>query len=259
VAGARLGYRRLQASLTMNVPGTEEDIAKYGKSRYFDVQLGTTFRAADREWLLSGSFQVYRGFYLDNAGDVTPGTIPLYPDLSMVSMGAAITFFFNPAFSYDATFLDYRYRPRSSGSWALRGSIGLMGWTNDTTGPDKSIIPAGVRGAYGPLAGLNRSSSFYTGLSGGYAYDWVIRQHYFLSGALLVGGTRAQQTYEVDAVESSGSSISPAGVLTVASGYIGDTFHGGLYVNVDFDSTEIKDATATLIRAAVVFFAGARL
>jgi len=254
--GARLGYRRFQFSFTFSVPGTEEDPGRYGQSTTFDLQGATTFHARGHEWLLAGFFQSYRGFFLENTEELTPGAPPiLYPELDMAMLGGSLTFFTNPEFSYDATFLDYRYRPRGMGSWAFRGTLGLMGFSN---GGGASIIPVAAQARYPAVAALNATGSLYTSAGVGYTRDWLFGRHGFLAGTLMLGPTFALQSYELNQVETRAFSVAPNAVVTAATGYIGDTFHGGLYANFEGDSTAIHGTTALMLRIFVAAFVGAR-
>jgi hypothetical protein len=255
MVGARLGYRRFQFSFTFNVPGTEEDTGKYGRSEYFDLQGATTFRAAGHEWLLSGFFQSYRGFFLENTEQLSPGAAPiLYPNLNMAAAGGSLTYFTNPQFSYDATFLDYRHRPGGAGSWAFRGTLGLMGFDNEGA----SIIPMAAQTGYSQVAGLNAAGSVYLSAGVGYTRDWLFGEHGFLAGSVLAGPTFALQSYELNQVRTNNASLAPNAVVTLATGYIADTFHGGLYINAEGDSTAIHGATALMWRIFVAAFIGAR-
>jgi hypothetical protein len=254
--GARLGYRRFQFSFTFNVPGTEEDTGKYGHSDYFDIQAATTFRAAGHEWLLAGFLQSYQGFFLENTEEIAPGAAPiLFPDLGMATLGGSLTYFTNPSFSYDATFLDYRSRPNGAGSWAVRTTLGLMGFRN---GSGASIIPMAAQERYAKVAGLNAAGSAFVSAGVGYTRDWLFGPHVFLAGSLMAGPTLALQSYELAGVETRAASVAPNGVFTLATGYIGDTFHSGLHVNVEGDATAIQGVTALMWRIFVAAFVGAR-
>jgi hypothetical protein len=254
--GLKAGYRALNISFSFNAPGSEEDPASYGETTYFDLQVATTFHGLGREWLLSGFVQTYQGFYVDSSSfTAVGGGHVLYPNLYMATAGAALDFFSNPQFSYDAAFLSYKPRQKSVGSWALRAAVGFAGFRNtDNT----SIIPAQAAAAYGSLAGLNSVVDWYTSVSGGYVYDWLITHHVFLSGSFLLGATIARQTYEVNTVPSTSASVGGSVTIAAAVGYVGSTFHGGFAADSLGESTSISDVSILFLRGAVTLFFGAR-
>jgi Domain of unknown function (DUF4421) len=254
--GLTAGYRSLNVSFSFNIPGSEEDAASYGKTTYFDFQIATTFHGLGHEWLLSGFVQAYQGFYVDDNGfTAAGGGHVLYPNLDMATVGVALDFFSNRDFSYDAAFLSYKQRAHSAGSWALRAAVGFVGFRNtDNT----SIIPVQAASAYGSLADLNAVVDWYTSLSGGYVYDWLITHRLFLSGGLLVGATIARQTYELSTVPTTSASVGASATLTAALGYVGPTFHGGLAVDSLVESSSVSDASILFLRGAATLFFGAR-
>ncbi|KOS08033.1 hypothetical protein AM493_19745 [Flavobacterium akiainvivens] len=141
-----------------NLQGSE-----YGKTRITDFQLHNY----GRKFITDVFIQNYRGFY--NEGSA----ITLYPDLRIRQIGAEGSYLFNGGqFSAKAAFEQRERQLLSAGSWVLGGGVYLLRLES---------------GAAEPFIEGGRIDNLQFGANGGYAYSWVVNEHWQLSGIATAG------------------------------------------------------------------------
>lgn len=252
--GLRLGYGGFSISASADVEASE-DTSTYGKTEYLALQAGRAFQVAERELFISAFLQYHRGLYVEDATGIGAGSTPLVlPELIVLSLGLTATYYLNPEFSYDATFVEFQPREDSIGSWTLRMSTGGMGFDN----AGDPVIPEPLRPAFGEVGSLSASSAYYVGAMGGYALDLRFLRRCFLASSLLLGATAARVTFSTDDGRQRGATLAPSALFAVALGYAGDTFHAGLAASADLESSRTARAYQYIIRTAVAVFAGVR-
>jgi len=147
-----------------------------GKTRYLDLQFHSYGRKITIDIL--GSF--YTGFYLAPRGKAVSNSTEYYlrPDVKVNAGGVTVQYVFNHGkFSYRAAFLQNEWQKRSAGS--------LLAGFDIYTGSiqaDSTIIPAAMD-AETAATGLNQMRFFELGPSLGYAYTYVYKRHFFVTGA----------------------------------------------------------------------------
>jgi hypothetical protein len=251
-AGARVGYSGFSLSISFDVDDAE-DASVYGTSDYLALSAGRAFRIADRELFVSGFLQYHEGLYVESTRSDTGAPIVL-PELFVFTVGLTATYYLNPEFSYDATFVEFLPRDTSIGSWTFRLSTGIMGFDN----AGAPVLPDAARARFGDVATLNESGAIYVGAMGGYTLDLRLWRRWFFAPALLLGATFAREYYQTAERLARGGSIAGAAQVAFALGYSGDTLHTGIGVNVDFEGYDAGPAEQSIFRAAVMLFAGVR-
>jgi hypothetical protein len=248
--GARVAYRDYGFSFSI-AGGVDQDESKYGHTDAFDLSIVHAFKVAGRELFVSAFLTSVEGLYAE-VGDQRE----VRSDLYLLVLGATSTLFLNSDCTPSDALIEYRQRPESCGSWALTASIGLNGWgTHDR----RSMLPTMAQSNFGSLAQVRTTSTAYFGASGGYTYDWIFWDHYFLNVGLMVGlnASRVAHRMVSDATEGRGS-LSGSGHGWLAFGWAGPHFHTGLNVAVDLEGANLGDADATFTRGTGVAFVGMR-
>ncbi|HTV17951.1 MAG TPA: DUF4421 family protein [Polyangiaceae bacterium] len=253
-AGLRVGYAGFTLSGSIDVEASE-DPAVYGKTEYLALQAGRAFRVAERELFISAFLQYHEGMYLENSADIAPDASPIVlPEMVVLSLGLTATYYLNPEFSFDDTFIEFRPRPDTVGSWTLRLSTGLMGFDNGGV----PVVPEQRRASFGDEGTLDSSSALYVGAMGGYSLDFRFFDSWCLAGSLLVGATVASERHHVEQGRREGATLAPSALFALAFGYSGETFHSGLYTSADLESSKSGAVEQALTRVAVAIFAGVR-
>jgi hypothetical protein len=135
---------------------------KRGKTKSVDFQV----HRYGRHFLLDLFFQKYRGFHEGGK------EIELYPDLSIRQIGAEGSYLFNGnKFSAKAAFDQSEKQLRSVGSFILGGGIYFYK----------------IRSAKGLLSLSDHTNNLQLGMNAGYAYSWVLDDHWLLSGMGTAG------------------------------------------------------------------------
>jgi len=122
----------------------------------------------------------YQNFTLKNPSDFltgSSGSIQNYirPDIRTVYMGVGAVYVLNhEKFSYRATFTQTAIQKKSAGSLMLGTQVFLQGMMGDS-----SIFPSAAG-----LPNVTSNSSVYLGLTTAYAYNFVIKKHFFLALSL---------------------------------------------------------------------------
>lgn len=250
--GLRLGYAGFSISASVDVQASEES-SEYGKTEYLALQLGRGFRVARRELFISAFLQYHEGLYLESSSDAAPGPI-VFPELTVLSLGVTATYYLNPEFSYDDTFVEFRPREDSVGSWTLRLSSGLMGFDN----VGLPVIPEPYRAAFGAEGTLAESSALYVGAMGGYSVDFRFWGGWCVASSLLIGLTVAREAHTVEPGTRRDTTVAPSAMFALALGYSGETLHAGIYTFADIESYKTGPVQQDITRTAVALFVGVR-
>lgn len=252
--GMRVGYSGFSISASFDVEASEDEDL-YGKTDYLALQAGRAFRVADRELFISGFLQYHEGLYLESSGDIAPGSAPLvFPEMTVLSLGLSASYYLNPEFSFDDTFIEFRPRQRSVGSWTLRMSTGLMGYDN----ADQPIVPEQARARFGSDGTLTGSAALYLGAMGGYTVDLRFFDSWCAAGSLLVGVTVAREEHRTAVSDEQSTTLAPSALFALALGYAGETFHAGIFTYADAEGYQSGPVEQTITRIAVALFTGVR-
>lgn len=137
-----------------------------GKTKVFDFQIHNY----SRKFVVDVFLQNYKGFYMN---EDEKSEYKLSPDLRIEQYGAFGQYVLNHnKFSYKAAFGQNEKQLKSAGSFLL--GVGVFYSRIDS---DSSFV----------YENKNTLRNFQLGLSGGYAYTWIHKKKYYLSGSLTTG------------------------------------------------------------------------
>ncbi|MEL6544276.1 MAG: DUF4421 family protein [Myxococcota bacterium] len=250
VLGALLGYGPFTLFAWTN-GGTLDDDVAFGSTRAFDIAGAYTLDLNGHELNLFGEFRRYRGFYLANTGDIFIGASNERPivrgDISSTAMTFSGTYFFDRDFSYADAFYDAKPDRTSRGSWVARLTTGFLGF-----GAAAPIVPPELSSEFGRSAFLSESNALLIAGSGGYVYDWVRANGFYLTGMMLGGGNVG---YRISTEgEDDGPTASFSASVALALGWSNDTYSIGLTGEGILDGVGFQDLTVGLSRINVNTF-----
>lgn len=146
-----------------------------GDTDYLDLQ----FHSYGRKFITDIFGQFYQGFFLTkNSTNFTGDDYYLRPDLHVNQIGASVQYILNyKKFSYRASFLQNEWQKKSAGTFIF----GLEAYGGRIKA-DSTVIPtfANTKEA---LRDIQLMRFFEIGPNAGYAYTWVIKNHFFLTGS----------------------------------------------------------------------------
>lgn len=183
-----------------------------GKTKYLDLQFHSYGRKITIDLL--GSF--YTGFYLTPKGKATDNDNEYYvrPDLKINAGGATVQYIFNHGkFSYRAAFLQNEWQRRSAGT--LLAGVDVYGGSIQT---DSTIVPTAVDAETAAI-GLTEMRFFELGPSLGYAYTYVYKRHFFVTGAGSVSLSTGFNTFLDNEGKTRATGITPNTLFKVFGGY----------------------------------------
>jgi hypothetical protein len=241
--GIGFNYKYIGLNMGFKLPLVNEDTARYGKTRFFDVQSFIYLRKITLDiYLLS-----YNGYYLSSRSmlKTTPATniFPVRPDLRTRNIGMNAQYIFNSKrFSFRAPFLQNEYQKKSAGSFMA--GAGLHGIR---VRADSAIIPADTR--FNPYFGNSTftSSNIITlSLNAGYAHTFVIKQNYFITAALLGGAGVNYTTIKGGMNKETDGRLTHQfnSIVRLATGYSSVNYFVGMqYINfINRNNTPIEGA-----------------
>jgi hypothetical protein len=253
--GLRAGYGPFVGSASIGV-GTAKDPAVYGKSSSFDLQLSSTTKVGGHEVMGTVFYQQYKNFFAENMDElgISPDQPYRLPSMKLRSFGVAATYFTDPNFSYDDTFLECRVRPASEATWAFRFSLGYLSF--DAGG--QSLVPPGQAQRFGKVANLASLDSRYASLSVGWASDWRLGAGFYIGMNGLLGLTASARVAKLPHEDLVEPSFGPQVTLHLILGYAGDTFHWGVFTTADLEGQTFDDTTFATTRVQTTLFVGVR-
>jgi hypothetical protein len=184
--GFGANYRFIGLNIGFNLPMINQKNDKYGKTKYIDLQSHVYLRKI----VVDFYGQYYKGYYIANPAGVfskeyaAQNPYPQRPDLRNIDFGLNVQYIFNDKrFSYRAPNLQNEYQKKSAGSLIVGGEMFLGRIKGDS-----SLIPSNMA----DTLFLHDQHYYKTGISSlaaniGYAYTFVLKQHFFLSLSLTGG------------------------------------------------------------------------
>jgi hypothetical protein len=188
-----------------------------GNTKYLDLQ--GHFYA--RKWNIDILGEFYHGLYLTPAGLAAPLGEKYYlrPDMGLSLMGFAFYRALNEKkFSYQAGLLQNEWQKKSSGSILLGGEIYYGSIYGDST-----LMPTVIDPKASALD-IDRFHFFSFGPGVGYAYTFVIKEHFFILGSATINLAFRYSTEISSQFEEHGSQLGfrPNYILHAGAGYNGD-------------------------------------
>jgi hypothetical protein len=190
--------------ITMNF-GYGFDFLNPGLNKSNTRAMDLQFHPYGRKIAIDVLGQFYKGYRLATQDDV------LRTDIRANAVGATIQYIFNhEEFSYRAAFLQSEWQKRSAGSWVAGFEIYAGNVKGDSSlVPEQNTKEKRIKGAefveFGP--------------SVGYAYTYVYRQHFFVTGSASVSLDLGINKSITEAGEHSSFGFSPNSLFKVFAGY----------------------------------------
>jgi Domain of unknown function (DUF4421) len=182
--GLGFNYRALSLNLEFNIPATDRNPKRYGTTHSFDLQ---TFIYIHK-FIIDLCSQFYHGYYLANSEEAligNPATKELVrPDMKTNDLSLNVQYVLNNHhFSFNAPFFQNEIQKKNAGSLLIgAGAFYTHGRA------DSSFIPSRVDFSNFFLGHqFNRFNYLSIGINLGYAYTFVIKKRFFITGALSGG------------------------------------------------------------------------
>lgn len=195
-----------------------------GDTRYLDLQ----FHSYGRKIVVDLLGQFYKGFYLAPKGNAAPeNDYYLRPDLRVQVFGGALQYIFNhQQFSYRAAFLQNEWQKRSAGTFLIGTELYAGRVVSDST-----IVPTAIDES-AAATNLRTIRFIEVGPSAGYAYTFVYKQNFFITGAASVSLDAGVNSFHDNTGKNSVTGIRPNTLLRFSTGYNSATWSVNfLFVN----------------------------
>lgn len=227
--GFGANYRFIGINLGFNLPFINRHNDKFGETKYIDLQSHIYLR----KLVIDFYGQSYKGYYIANAQGVfgkeyaQQHPYPQRPDIKNLGLGLNAQYIFNDKrFSYRASNLQNEYQKKSAGSFLVGGEF-FVGRVKG----DSSLIPSNMTDTL-----FLRDEHYYkTGISSlaanaGYAYTFVLKQHFFLSMSLTAGlGGNITTLYLENGVVSRKGGIQFSNTVRASIGYNSNRYFAGIH------------------------------
>ena len=178
--GFGFNYKWLGIGLAFNFSFVNNDNDKYGLTKRLDWQTNVYLK----KFVIDFYLQYYKGYYVQNPHEVFPewkegDDMYIRPDITTATLGFGAMYIFNhKKFSYKSAFLQTAIQKKSAGSFMMGGHLQLQ-----SIQADSSILPEKSVFEDQPPAVAHRA--LYFGIITAYAYNFIIKKHYFASLSLL--------------------------------------------------------------------------
>jgi hypothetical protein len=225
--GFGFSYKWAGLSASASFKFLNDDDDKYGKTQSY----GLNFEIYGKRLVWSGGLQTYKGYYWSNAGTFQDnGNVSSIntqrPDISTVSLSLGTFYSFNhKKFSFKAIFADNEWQRKSAGSLLAGSYISLFGISADS-----SLVPIPLKTSYQEFDSIKALNSFNLGNILGYTYTLIIKQHFYINAALMIGfSLQTIELFNLEGVSSlSDSKISSKLNVRFAIGYNSERCYYGL-------------------------------
>lgn len=209
--GVGATYRSFSLNLAYGFPGLNGDGSQRGKTKYLDLQS----HFYSKKWVVDLFGQFYHGYYLTPKNYV-PGFPEYYikPDLKVRLTGISGYYIFNPnRFSYRAALIQNEWQIRSAGTF-LAGLEFNYGILKD----GQTIVPEEIRAAF-PQGNVQRMRFINFGPGIGYAYTFVYKKNWFITGSLTASLTVDFSKEQYLSEYKNNLSVSPNFLYRIGAGY----------------------------------------
>jgi hypothetical protein len=210
-----------------------------GETKAFDVQL----HGYGQKIIIDLLGQFYAGFYLPTKTlRSTSGGFYTRPDIKVTAIGGTLQFVANNRrFSYRAAFMQNERQKKSAGTWLFGMEV-----YSGIVAADSSIVP---RVLAKEEVGVREMRFLEIGPNVGYAYTWVYKGNFYVSGSASLSVNAGYNRYRDDTSLTSVVTISPNSLFRVSSGYAWNNWSvnaiyvaTGLYVLGETDNHIIVNA-----------------
>jgi hypothetical protein len=234
---------------------TQEDRFNKGETEYQDWRFFLNYTRIQ----LFLNYQEYRGFFIDNSGEIdqsyvgSPSKIQ-EPSMTARNYSANMSYVMSPdRFSIQAAMDQTSRQEKSGGSWLVGAAINVTVFNNDN-----SLIPTSVRGYYGVDQNIKTGTFTNLTVKGGYGYNFIIAQKYWVGGVLAIGAGSQKSRYSDGTTEKFSTNISGKGDLNITGGYNGDQFFTGFSLLADTNTYKTESLEISTNLYVLSLFAGTR-
>lgn len=193
LVGAGFIYRALNLNISFGLPYFTDAWKARGQTKSLDLQ--TYIFGRKLMYDLYGQF--YKGYYINHKNFV-PGFDNYYyrDDIRLRLFGGTMYYVFNPKkYSFRMALLQDEWQKKSSGTFLLNFEA-FYGFVNSDSGG--FIIPQEIAASYGN-ANVERFRFFNFGPGAGYAYNLIIKKHFFVTASLnanIAGSFTREETLD---------------------------------------------------------------
>lgn len=235
-------YKFISLNLGVYVPLFDKNNDIYGKTRQLDLQTHVYIH----KFIIDLYGQFYKGYYLANSDKAIynnpPDKVAIRPDVATRNISIVTEYVFNgKRFSYNAPFYQNEIQKKSAGSMLIGGGL-----YHTYLSGDSSFIPTNINynGFYNHYA-FTTARNTAIGFSIGYAYTFVIKKHFFITGALS-GGSGLNYASLSDSIDVKHRLGYQLNVTTrLAAGYNTDKYFAGItYIRLTTETNAIERQTA---------------
>ncbi len=191
--GFGFNYKWLGIGIALNFKFINNDDQIYGDTKRLDLQMN----AYGKKFVTDFTFGFYSSFYLQNSKEVFLD--PKYkkefyirPDIASLSFGISSLYVFNnERFSYKAAFVSTAIQKKSAGSLYVGPQFILLSIHSDS-----SFFPK--NSPFKDFPSLTAFSRISIGALGGYAYNFIIANNFYISTSLGMALSIGRQAYSVE-------------------------------------------------------------
>ena len=193
--GIGASYRSLTLNIGFGIPFVNNDQAVRGKTQYLDAQANVH----TQRWAANLFLQIFGGYYLsshtlDQVGWVQDTERPYRADLVQFNLGGSALRILNQRrFSYRAAFSQDAWQRKSQGSVLIGGYV-----TYYNVRADSALVPSALSTGFDRHVRMRRGTFFDVGPMAGYAYTFVLKEHWFLTASAAVGAGLSIQNITSD-------------------------------------------------------------
>jgi len=218
--GVGVTYQSISVNIGYTFGFLNKDGEK-GKTRYLDIQS----HIYGRRWTIDLLGQFYKGYYLTPKGLAakTPQSYYIRPDLRVQVMGISAYRLLNPSrFSFRSALLENEQQKKSAGSFLIGAEIyyGIIR-------SDSSIVPSVLSENYAQK-NVRRLDFIKIGPGIGYAYTYVIKQCFYLTGSLCASLSADYTSQQGTDGKAGKFDINKGFIYRIAAGYDKDDWNVNL-------------------------------
>ena len=183
------------------------------RDRKSDRSIDLQLHGYGQKILLDFRGQFYKGFYStsDRIKDKFPGDY-IRPDISVDAIGGSVQYVFNnKQFSYRATFLQNQWQRKSAGTLLA----GMEIYVGRVSG-DSALIPPDITDK---IIDVKHFEFIDFGPNVGYAYTWVYKGNFYLSGSATVSLNAGYTRYTGSGEREISVTVSPNTLFRMSAGY----------------------------------------
>jgi hypothetical protein len=254
--GIVLGYRWLAGTVSFAIPASREIRAVEGESRYRDYRLSYYLNKFGAE----ASYTRYVGYLVEESEKLSAATLggqPFYKIPDMETLGYGLNFVYVPSpgdYSLPAALDQSEMQDVSGGAWLLFGT-----WRYQKRQSDFPWVPAELRSRFGADQEIRYAKTDVYALGGGYGYNWIVTDAFFLSGLLSLTFGYEDIHYVAGAGEEQHSAFAANSHFRIVTGVNVSEFIftlGGYldYFSQTTSSVRIGDHVRGAVLAAIVRF-----